>query len=81
MYAYLLTNIFPTVFFCRNKKQLRKERALAEGMEWDSDEYEADPEGFKQKYKSMVTYDKGSERGLTKKGKADNRSLGPGHDE
>ena len=67
-------------YLYRNKKQLRKERAMAEGMEWDSDEYEADPEGFKKKYQSMVTYDKGGDRGLTKKDKMDNRGLGPGHD-
>ena len=59
-----------------NKKQLRKERALAEGMDWDSDEYEADPEGFKQKFKSMVTYDKGGSR--FKKDEMDNRDIGPG---
>ena len=62
----------------RNKKQLRKERALAEGLDWDSDEYDKDPEAFKEKYKSMVTYEKGGER--FKKGKADNRGLGPGHE-
>ena len=61
-----------------NKKQLRKERALAEGLDWDSDEYDKDPEALKEKYKSMVTYEKGGER--FKKGKADNRGLGPGHE-
>ncbi|XP_067929601.1 uncharacterized protein [Watersipora subatra] len=64
-----------------NKKQLRKERAMAEGVNWDSDEYEADPEGFKTKYQSMVTYDKGGDRRLTKNGKPDNRALGQGHEE
>ena len=62
----------------RNKKQLRKERALAEGLDWDSDEYDKDPEAFKEKYKSMVTYEKGGER--FKKGKADNRGPGMGHE-
>lgn len=54
---------------------------MAEGVNWDSDEYEADPEGFKTKYQSMVTYDKGGDRRLTKNGKPDNRALGPGHEE
>ena len=58
---------------------MRKERALAEGLDWDSDEYDRDPEAFKEKYKSMVTYEKGGER--FKKGKDDHRGLGPGHDE
>ncbi|XP_067932252.1 myosin-2 heavy chain-like [Watersipora subatra] len=62
----------------KNKKQLRKERALAEGLGWDSDEYDKDPEAFKEKYKSMVTYDKGGER--FKKGKEDTRGHGLGHD-
>lgn len=62
--------------FLSNKKQLRKERAKAEGMDWDSDEYEADPEGFKKKFKSMVTYDKGGQR--FKKGEVDNRDIGAG---
>jgi len=50
-------------------------------MEWDSDEYEADPEGFKQKFKSMVSYERGADRGLTKKDKMDNRGMGLGHEE
>lgn len=50
-------------------------------MAWDSDEYEANPEGFKQKFKSMVSYGKGSDRGLTGKDKMDGRDLGLGHEE
>lgn len=49
-------------------------------MDWDSDEYDKDPEGFKEKYKSMVTYEKGAGRGLTKKGKTDGRGVGLGHE-
>lgn len=52
---------------------------MAEGLDWDSDEYDKDPEAFKEKYKSMVTYEKGGDR--FKKGKDDNRGMGPGHDE
>ena len=51
---------------------------MAEGLDWDSDEYDADPEAFKQKYKSMVTYEKGG-RG-SKKDKMDDRGIGLGHD-
>lgn len=76
-----MINLKLTVLCCRNKKELRKERAKAEGVAWDSDEYEADPEKFKQKYKTMVTYERGADRGLTKKDKIDNRDLGPGLDE
>lgn len=47
-------------------------------MAWDSDEYEADPEGFKKKFQSMVTYDKSSSK---KKPVSDNRGMGLGHDE
>ena len=68
-------------FLGRNKKQLRKERAKAEGMAWDSDEYNANPEGFKQKFKSMVSYGKGADRVLTGKDKMDGRDLGLGHEE
>lgn len=69
------------LMFSRNKKELRKERALNEGMTWDSDEYDADPDTFKQKYKTMVTYERGADRGLSNRDKMDNRSIGMAHDE
>lgn len=63
-----------------NKKQLRKERALKEGLAWDSDEYDDDPDAFKKKYKSLVTYEKGASRGLDPEGKRDGREPGLGHE-